>query len=75
MSEHAEPDGAKPADEPARSLMRCIECDIVSRDIKEMVEHYRDTRGLWNALYSRYFAVKTREFAIVSQAAMSLTSV
>jgi hypothetical protein len=32
MSEHPEPDGAKPAEEPAGSLMRCIECDIVSRD-------------------------------------------
>ena len=50
MSEHPEPDGAKPAEEPAGSLMRCIECDIVSRDTKEMVEHYRDTRRLWNAL-------------------------
>ena len=50
MSEHPEPDGAKPAEEPAMSLMRCIECDIVSRDIKEMVEHYRATRRLWNAL-------------------------
>ena len=50
MSEHSEPDGAKPAEEPAGSLMRCIECDFVSRDIREMVEHYRDTRGLWNAL-------------------------
>ena len=48
MSEHPEPDGAKPAEEPAGSLMRCNECDIVSRDTKEMAEHYRDTLHRWS---------------------------
>ena len=48
MSEHPEPDGAKPAEEPAGSLMRCIECDIVSRDTKEMAEHYRETLHRWS---------------------------
>ena len=41
-------ENAKPAEEPAGSLMRCNECDIVSRDREEMAEHYRDTLHPWS---------------------------